>query len=75
MRLNDRERLDLRAERKIVDMRSMRYRARKKRKWRTAVHSGYVHTYVKKEGGQHNGRGKERKRADPLGKPGCGVAL
>ena len=42
MRLNDRGRLDLGAVTKIVDVASTRYQARKRRKWRTAVHSGYV---------------------------------
>jgi len=69
MRLNDRGRLDLGAEKKIVDAASMRYRARKRWKWRTAVHSGYVRT---REGDQHEDRGEEKKRADPWASQGAG---
>ena len=59
MRLSDRGRLDLGAEKKIVDVASMRYRARQRRKWRTAVHSGYVRT---REGDQHEDGGKRKER-------------
>jgi hypothetical protein len=59
MRLNDRGRLDLGAEKKIVDVASMRYRARKRRKWQTAVHSGYVRT---REGDQHRIGKRKRER-------------
>ena len=67
IRLNDRGRLDLGVERK-VDVGSMRYQGRK-RKRRTAVHSGYVRT---REEGQHNDKGKEKKRADPWACQGAG---